>query len=99
MSFNCLKIPRHKPSRPDRDLTPCKCEAPPASRTSITMPQKLSDPADSLFQREKSLSKHRIQSRFSFEVRREGATGSTFEQLAERGIINTEALKADKRVS
>ena len=56
------------------------------------MPRKLSNPSDSLFQREKSLSKHRIQSRFSFEVRREEATSSTLEQLAERGIISREAL-------
>lgn len=61
----------------------------------MTMPRKLSDPEDTLFQREKSLSKHRIQSRFSFEVRREEAAGSISGQLAEIGIIDMEALKPD----
>ena len=82
MSFNCLKIPRHKPNPPDGDIPPPKCKPTPTSRASITMPRKLSDPANRLFQREKSLSKHRIQSRFPFEACHEEATGSTFEQLA-----------------
>ncbi len=71
-----------------------KCKALPVYQPSTTMPRELSDPADRLFQRERSLSKHRIQSRFSFEFCREGATGSTSEQLAEQGIIN----KEDERV-
>ena len=95
MIFNCVKIPRHKSSRPEGDVKPFKCEAQPTSRTSITMPRKLSDPEDTLFQREKSLSKHRIQGRFSFEVRREEAVGSISGQMAEIGIINMEALKPD----
>ena len=82
MSFNCLKIPRHKSNRPALDTPPPKRKATRNSRTSITMPRKLSDLANRLFQREKSLSKHRIQSRFSFEACHEKATGSTFEQLA-----------------
>ena len=76
-------------------MKPSKYEAHPTSRTSITMPRKLSDPEDTLFQREKSLSKHRIRSRFSFEVHREEAAGSISGQLAEIGIIDMEALKPD----